>query len=65
MDEATDSSQKLNNPPPQSAKSSNRILRLIAVRSFLALTNHRQKLSTTILAQHENAPCQHNSNPFN
>jgi hypothetical protein len=24
-----------------------------------------QKLSTTILARHENAPRQHNSNPFN
>jgi hypothetical protein len=47
------------------AKSGDRLLRLIAVRSFLALTNHPQKLSTTILAQHENAPCQHNSNPFN
>jgi hypothetical protein len=41
MDEATDSSQKLNNPLRR-AKSSNRILRLIAVRWFLALTNHPQ-----------------------
>jgi hypothetical protein len=47
------------------AKSSDRILRVIAVRSFLALINHAQKLSTAILAQHENAPCQHNANPFN